>query len=132
MNQEETIKILAMISAFYGQGKADAKAMCKAWHLILQDYDFGVSQQAIVQFAKNDKRDYATFPSVGQIVAAIEKEKKLPRLIHNLASMGELYRNLPDRGKELITEVEFEQIRKMEYEDAIKRIKPNNKPLLEE
>jgi hypothetical protein len=126
----ETLQIMAMISAFYGQGKSEPKTMARAWHIVLKDYDFLTTEQAVVQFAKNDQRDYATFPSVGQIVAAVEKERKMPRLIHNMATMNELYSNLPDRAKELISESDFEKIRKIEFEDALSYIKKNNKSLL--
>ena len=130
MTIQETTQLLAIISAYYGQGKADAKQMAHAWHIILKDYDYLTSERAVIEFAKNDRRDYATFPSVGQIVAAIEKERKLPRLIHNTANMNDLYSSLPDRAKEMITETDFERIRTMEYADALKLIRLNDKPLL--
>ena len=130
MTLHETIQIMAMISAYYGQGKSDAKSMARAWHIILKDYDYLTTEQAVVQFAKTDTRDYGTFPSVGQIVAAIEREKKMPRLIHNMATMNNLYSNLPDRAKELISESDFERIREVEYEEALNYIKRNNKSLL--
>lgn len=113
---------MALIAAYYGKGKSDAKEMAKAWHVILKDTDYKVAERAVIHYAKYDDREYAVFPSVGQIVMAIQQEKKLPRLIHNTAVAGEFYRNLKPIAKDLISEDNYEKIRKMEYEDALKYI----------
>lgn len=110
MTLKETIQILAILNAFYGQGKADPKMMANAWHVILKDFEYTIAEQAVYTFAKSDYRDYATFPSVGQIVKAIRHEEKMPNLIFNFARHGELYRNMPDRAKEMITEEAFERL----------------------
>lgn len=107
MNFKETVKILAILNAFYGQGKANPETMANAWHVILKPFDYAISEQAVFNFAKTDTREYSTFPGVGQIVKAIRHEEKLPNLIYNFARGRELYKNLPERAKEMITEDEY-------------------------
>lgn len=75
MTKQETIKIMAMLCAFYGQGKGDPEQMATAWHLVLQEYGYNEACAAVVDFARNDTRDYATFPAVGKIVQEIEKTR---------------------------------------------------------
>lgn len=108
MKPEETLKILKMIGAFYGQGKANPKEMAAAWHYVFQDYDYLIMQRAVINFAKGDDREYATFPSVGQIIKSYEREKKMPNVIYGSAKARELYCNLPARAKELITEEQYD------------------------
>ena len=85
MNKNETLKILAMLSAYYGQGKSDAKQMASAWHLILKDYSYQDAERAVVEFARNDVRDYATFPTVGVIIREIETAHTNARKLKNKA-----------------------------------------------
>lgn len=118
MTLNETAKLLAMISAYYGEGKSNPKTMVKAWHICLKDCDYEIAEQAVIQFAKHDAREYAVFPSVGQMLQAIKTEQMLPRLIHNLARQGALYSDLSERARELISEDDFYRIGKMDYEDA--------------
>lgn len=73
MTKEETIKLMATINAFYAGGKNDPRAQANAWHLILKDFDYNTAFEAVINFAKHDRREYATFPAVGSIVAEIEK-----------------------------------------------------------
>lgn len=75
MTKKETLAILALLNAFYAGGKNDPNAQLEAWYLILQKYDFEVAQVAVLNFAENDTRDYATFPAVGKIVEAIRNEE---------------------------------------------------------
>lgn len=73
MVKKETVKIMAMLCAFYGQGKGEPEAMADAWHIVLQEYSYNEACEAVINFAKTDTRDYATFPAVGKIVQEIEK-----------------------------------------------------------
>lgn len=107
MTKAETIMVMAKLSAFYGQGKADARSMALAWHEILCDYDFAMASRAVTQFAKHDMREYATFPTAGVIVEAIEDEYKLRNRIFNALFQGRYYDELPLRCKELITKDEY-------------------------
>lgn len=110
MTLKETVKILAILNAFYGQGKADPQMMSAAWHVILKPYDYAIAEQAVFNFAKADTREYSTFPGVGQIVKAIRHEEKMPNLIYNFARQRELYRNLPDRAKDIISEDVYQKL----------------------
>lgn len=106
MTKEECVKILAMLGAYYGGGKTDPQAQAQAWYLILQKYPFKTAERAVISFAENDVRDYATFPAVGKIVQAIREEEKrrsapIKEIIRNV-SYGHDYSSLSDAAKELI------------------------------
>ena len=102
MTKQQTVIVLAMLSAYYGEGKADAAEMAAAWHVILKDYDFATAQIAVINFAKNDARDYAVFPSVGKIVEAIEAELGKRRGVFNAALDGTPYEYLPDHYQAIV------------------------------
>lgn len=108
MTKEETIKIMAMLGAFYSNGKNDPKIMANAWHLILRDFDYKDAENAVIDFARNDVREYATFPAVGKIVQAIkakQAEKMKPvREIMKAINSGYSYGRLSARAKSLIAE----------------------------
>ena len=113
MTKEETIKIMAMLGAFYSGGKNDPKAQARAWHLILAKYPYGVAEQAVLHFAENDTRDYATFPTVGTIVAEIRKEqsrieKPIREIVNNI-SYGRDYEHLTKEAKYLIDEETYKE-----------------------
>lgn len=106
MTKQETVTIMAMLSAFYAGGKNNPQQQAQAWHMILQKYDFDVAKVAVINFAENDTRDYATFPAVGKIVEAIRNEQvKRSKPIHNIKmaiSYGKSYDQLSDECKRLI------------------------------
>lgn len=111
MTKEETIKILAMLSAFYGQGKSNPEQMATAWHLILGKYDYRIAQKAILNFAENDHREYATFPAVGCIVQAIKdaeyEENKPINEIVKAISYGRQYTTLSVKATQLISNEKY-------------------------
>lgn len=107
MTENETIKILAMINAFYGQGKADPEIMANAWHMILKEYDFKTVESAVLNFAREDERDYPVFPSVGQILSSIKKEQNLGHAIWGRMANNDSYGELSERAQRLITEEQF-------------------------
>lgn len=74
MTKEETIKIMAMLGAFYGAGKSNPEVMAVGWHIILEPFKYDVAYQAVLNYVTNDTREYATFPTVGNIVVAIKDE----------------------------------------------------------
>ena len=76
MTEKETVQVMAMLEGFYGMGKGNPEIMAAAWHLVLKDYDFGIASKAVIEYAKNDTREYASFPTVGNIVKCIEDEMK--------------------------------------------------------
>ena len=111
MTKEGTAQILAMLSAYYGEGKSDVKTMVKAWHLIIGEFDYLIAERAIVEFAKNDTRDYASFPTPGAIVKAIKKQKGIYNLIFNTIYHNGSYRELPEVAQRIISEDGFEQMK---------------------
>lgn len=108
MNKTETIKIMAMLSAYYGQGNANAEIMANAWHLLLCEYPYQVVEQAVMTFAKNDRRDYATFPPPGAIIKVIEDaqadRKVLANKVFNNLYNGVPYKELPPSQQEVCPE----------------------------
>lgn len=107
MTQEQTIKVLELINAFYAGGRNDPKQQAVAWHLVLQAYDFNDAMSAVLNFARNDRRDYTTFPAVGNIIAeiekiAIERHKPVKEILIAL-QYGSPYDKLTKEAKELIT-----------------------------
>ena len=90
MTKEETIKILAMLNAFYAGGKNDPKQQATAWHMILSKYDYNAAVKAVLRYAENDTREYVSFPAVGSIVALIKQEQEfynssIKAIIHSIA-----------------------------------------------
>lgn len=142
MDKTETIKIMAMLGAFYSGGKNDPKMQAEAWHLILSKYPYRVAEQAVLHFAENDTREYATFPTVGKIVAEIKAEqaridKPVREIIRNI-SYGREYAQLTNDAKTIINEESYGEWLSMDAEefanksDAIANaIKGNRQMLLE-
>lgn len=113
MTKEETIKIMAMLGAFYSGGKNDPRSQAVAWHMILAKYDYRTAEAAVLHFAENDKRDYATFPTVGAIVAEIKAEMtrryKPVREIIRSVSYGDPYKSLSAEAKQLIDITQYRE-----------------------
>ncbi|MEE0897852.1 MAG: replicative helicase loader/inhibitor [Acutalibacteraceae bacterium] len=127
MTREETIKILAMLNAFYAGGKNDPNQQVAAWYLIFQKYDYNAAKQAVINFAENDTRDYATFPACGVIVAEIRKveaemDKPIKEIIHRI-QMGLDYYGLSVEGQKLILEPQYNEWLKVNAEEFIAHTK---------
>ena len=123
MTKTETIKIMAMLSAYYGQGKADAEAMANAWHIILKDYPYRLVEQAVIDYARNDRREYASFPSVGAIVKVVEEAQAEQRVIankiFNALYNGKPFESLPEEYQQLCNRFVYERGLKMDEEELL-------------
>lgn len=113
MTREETIKIMAMLGAFYSSGKNDPQTQASAWHLVIGEYDYEVVKKAVLNYAKSDVREYASFPAVGVIIAEVEKinaemEKPIREVIHRVL-MGLDYYGLSVEGQKLISEQQYNE-----------------------
>ena len=108
MEQFEVTKIMAILSAFYGQGKADAETMAKAWSYILMPYDYAAAERAVLRFARNDVRDYATFPAPGVLVREIEFEQGVYKRTFNKMFNRVPYDNLSDDEKSIVSRSDYE------------------------
>ena len=121
MIEQETVKIVAYLGAFYGAGKTNPEVMAVAWHQILKDYDFNIAERAVFNFAKNDTRDYATFPAVGKIVQAIEEEMRKDNApikeVVKAVSYGWGYNQLSADAKQIISEDRYDSWLKMDAEE---------------
>ena len=107
MTYEETIKIMAMLSAFYGEGKSDARIMANAWHLVLDEFDYRDAEKAVIEFAKNDTRDYASFPAPGRIVEEIRAQEKKCNGLYNKLYNGVPYEQLNPWERAMISQEQY-------------------------
>ena len=121
MTKKETIQIMALLGAFYGQGKGNPEIMAEGWYYILEPYDFEVAQRAVLTYAKNDTREYGTFPTVGNIVRCIEEEMRkdqapIKEIVRNI-SYGRDYGMLTAEAKNIISEERYNSWLKMDAEE---------------
>ena len=125
MTKKETVQIMAMLGAFYGAGKSNPEIMAEGWHLILEPYDFQIARKAVLSYAKNDTREYASFPTVGNIVKCIReeigKEKAPINEIIKAVSYGWGYSQLSDNAKNNISEDHYNDWLKMDAEEFANR-----------
>ena len=103
-----------MLSAYYGQPKVPAVQIAGAWHIVLQHYDFKIAEKAVVEFAINDCRDYAVFPTIGKFREALERTKKLPYRIIGKIRQGINYNDLDIVEKTVISEKAYIKAQEMD------------------
>jgi hypothetical protein len=120
MTKDETIKVLALLNAFYAGGKGDPKQQAVAWHLVLGKYEYADAVAAVIRFAENDTRDYATFPAVGKIVEeiraeSIRKRQQITEVIRSV-SYGKDYADMSNEAKALVPRPTYETWLKMDAE----------------
>lgn len=121
MTKDETVMIMAMLGAFYSGGKNDPKMQAEAWYLILGKYPYRLAEQAVLHFAENDTREYATFPTVGAIVTEIKAEqmrmeKPIKEIVRAIA-YGYEHAQLSDGAKQLISEEMYNEWLAMDAEE---------------
>ena len=121
MTKSETVKIMALLEAFYGMGKGNPEVMAEGWYLILEPYDFEMASRAVLNYAKNDVREYASFPTVGNIVKCINdeiaKEEAPVKEVVRAISYGWGYDQLSKDAKELVTPLRYDEMLKMDAEE---------------
>lgn len=117
---------MAMLGAFYSGGKNDPRIQAHAWHLILGKYPYDVAESAVLHFAENDTREYATFPTVGTIVAEIKAEQmridKPIREIVKAISYGRTYEQLSEDAQRNITEEHYNEWLNMDAEEFANKV----------
>lgn len=120
MTKEETIKVLQLLNAFYAGGNNNPKEQVIAWHMVMGKYDFNDAMTAVLHFAENDTRQYATFPAVGLIVNEIRKvEKSKNSTVNEIIvgiSYGRSYDMISDNAKTLISEELYNEWLSMDAE----------------
>ena len=121
MNKQETIQLMAMLGAFYGAGKSNPEVMAEGWHAILEPYEYEVARRAVLNYAKNDVREYASFPTVGNIVKCINdeiaKDEAPVKEVVRAISYGWGYDQLSKDAKELVTPLRYDEMLKMDAEE---------------
>lgn len=121
MTKKETIQLMSVLAAFYGQGKGNPEIMAEGWYLILEPYDFEIAKRAVLTFAKNDTREYGTFPTVGNIVKCIEEEMRkaeapIKEIVRSI-SYGKGYSQLSEGAKNNISEDRYNSWLNMDAEE---------------
>ena len=124
MTKRETGEIIKLLLAYFrNNNDAGAGTMVDAWHAILKDYDYKTVRQAVIEFAKHDKRDYPTMPGVGAIIEqaeAIKAKKRRPvNIAFNYALDGTDYAGLPSEVQELLSEETYYKYRRQDTEDLL-------------
>lgn len=121
MTLDETVKIMALLGSFYGAGKSNPEVMAEGWYLVLEPYDYEVAGRAVLNYAKNDVREYASFPTVGNIVRCIEeemaKEQAPIKEVVRAISYGWGYEQLSKEAKQNISEENYDAWLKMDAEE---------------
>lgn len=121
MTKSETIQLMAMLGAFYGAGKANPEIMAEGWFLVLEPYDFNMAQKAVLNYAKNDVREYASFPTVGNIVRCIEEEMRKEQApikeVVRAISYGWNFDQLSAEAKNIIGEERYKTWLNMDAEE---------------
>ena len=125
MEINETGKVMEVLSAFYGQGKSDTNKMLIAWHEILKDYPYSLVYQAVMTYAKNDRREYASFPAPGAIMQVIEEAEAEQKNIVNRTFYALLhktpYGEMPKEQQTICDQGVYERGLKMDEEELIAR-----------
>lgn len=132
MTLEQTVDILSKISAFYGQPKSGTKEMAAAWYLIMCDYEYNDAVMAVVEYAREDKREYSSFPTIGSIIQTIEKVKLLPNKIFYKIRNNMPYEDLSPLEKRIISQKAYEKALTMgeiEKVDNFEKIKNHIKEM---
>ena len=124
MNKKETAEIVKLMNAYFRQtGTATVATMIDAWHEALKDEEYKTIKRAVVEFAKTDRREYPTWPGVGQIMAAAETVKDTDRkpvaIVFNSAVDGKPYRELPEEIQARITPERYGKYLKTDPERLI-------------
>lgn len=121
MTKQETITIMALISGLYGGGKGNPEIMAESWFVILEPYEFRHAYNAVLNYAKNDVREYASFPTVGNIVKCINdeiaKEEAPVKEVVRAISYGWGYDQLSKDAQELVTPLRYDEMLKMDAEE---------------
>ena len=121
MSKSEAIQIMAILAGLYGQGKGNPEIMAESWFMILEPYDFGITQKAVLNYARNDTREYASFPTVGNIVKCIEEEMRKEQApvkeVVRAISYGWGYDQLSGDAKNIIGKERYDSWLKMDAEE---------------
>ena len=121
MTKAEAIQAMAILAGLYGQGKGNPEVMAESWYLILEPYDFEIAKRAVLNYAKNDTREYGTFPTVGNIVKEIESEMRREQApikeIVRAISYGWGYDQLSKEAKANITQEHYNDWLNMDAEE---------------
>lgn len=114
MTKKETAEIIKLLMSYFrNNNDVGAGTMVDAWHTIFKDYKYKLVRDAVIQFAKEDRRDYPTMPSVGVILAQIDsikdRERRPVMKAFNGAVDGVPYEQLPEDVQEVLAQETYEK-----------------------
>lgn len=120
MTKEEVGKVLALLTAYYGQGRSfDVRQMVEGWYYVIGEYDYNTAKRAVIEFARNDTREYASFPTAGSVRKAIENERNVPNKIFAKIRANTPYERLTQKEKRYITESNYKLAQGMKEEQLL-------------
>lgn len=123
MDKTETAKLLGNLSILYGRPKGDPEMTADVWHELVKQYEYKDALKAMYDFARQDTRDYATFPAPGVIISFIEKgiEHKKGLLYRTFNDMfdGRPYEELPEGCKEICPQSVYERGLAMDTDELL-------------
>ena len=134
MTKKETAEIIKLLMSYFrNNNDVGAGTMVDAWHTIFKDYKYKTVRDAVIQFAKEDRRDYPTMPSVGVILAQVDsikdREKRPVMIALNGAIDGRPYEQLPEEVREILAEETYEKYLLYDPEKLIKNQKQDRNDL---
>lgn len=127
MNKREAASILEKLRAYYPiRNDLTASQMLDAWYDILEPYEFDTVREAVVTFARTDKRDYPTFPSPALILNGIKTVEQSTRKIINGIMVKLVYEKeyaalTPEQARMITEDLYDELLAEYGPEDRINR-----------
>lgn len=122
MTKEEMIKIMSMLSAFYGEGKSNVEFMAPGWYELVGHFEYEAVKQAVLNYAKNDTREYASFPAPGHIIKLAKEEMQIYENVYNSIASGSYYELIDPRGQKLISKEEYDKLKMLPKDElALKK-----------
>lgn len=114
MTIDEVLKIMSMLTVYYGKPKGHPEHIAKAWHLVLKNYKYSDAEKGVIDFVVSDTREYAVFPTLGRYLVSVEKMKKMPYRIIGKIRQGKNYDDLDMIEQSVMSEEAFNRAKSMD------------------
>lgn len=115
MNLKQTGKVVDMLKSWYQlRNDTDDRTLISNWHLILEPYEYETVMEAVLHFARTDKRDYPSFPTPAQIINGIQtieqtNKIKMAKIAKHLID-GKAWDIMTPELQKIITEEDYNEI----------------------
>lgn len=125
MDKAETAQLLGNLAILYGRPKGDPEMTANVWYELVKQYDYKDAMKAMYDFARQDTRDYATFPAPGIIISFIESAADYKRRLRfrtfNMMYDGRPYEELPEDCQNICPKEVYERGLKMDVEELLSK-----------